>query len=583
MTVPFSLLPAATIPGVADTDLVPITEYAATAPATRKMTFLQVKQYLGPGYYPLVAGEVGVTNYTYPVGNILRYGAPMDGVGDDAPATNAAAKAAGLSGGTVIIPGAVTFLTPVNLTTLITAKGLTIVGTGKTSVNGALVTVKHTGHGFDCTGAVDLVFNNITVAGDPTTTPKTGWLLARELYVPLPSGSATSGRHVFINCRSVGAFTNAAVYSYGSEENDYHSCRFFNTKVNGKVLALTGYNTQGLSSTFVTIATGGQSNLITNIFGGSWWAAGGATSDVFYLEAASGVNVYGAWMLAGASAVAGRALCYVDSTNASSDFVRFFGIHGENVADYQQQRFGVYFGGEATRTHVGFVLQNARASCGATARTFNIGTTNASAAITSAGLFTANDVGAVLSGAAIGVSVPPGARILSVTDANNATLTANATATNAATSVSLIWRLVFAAPSIDIDTATLSQNTEPSVRGYEFGNNLLNSTVDGANNLLVVRYQSVSNRIFGNSANWTIAVRVNDMWLDTNTGAINPIGGVMVSTVQVVGARKNAVADVASANATDLATAITLANETKAQMNALLNRVRSGTGHGLIT
>lgn len=56
-----------------------------------------------------------------------------------------------------------------------------------------------------------------------------------------------------------------------------------------------------------------------------------------------------------------------------------------------------------------------------------------------------------------------------------------------------------------------------------------------------------------------------------------------VAGVKVVGARGAAVADVASADATDLATAITLVNETKAQLNLLLARVRAATGHGLIT
>lgn len=52
-----------------------------------------------------------------------------------------------------------------------------------------------------------------------------------------------------------------------------------------------------------------------------------------------------------------------------------------------------------------------------------------------------------------------------------------------------------------------------------------------------------------------------------------------VNGTQVVGARGAAVADVASANASDLATAITLANETKTQVNAWLARARA---HGLI-
>lgn len=55
-----------------------------------------------------------------------------------------------------------------------------------------------------------------------------------------------------------------------------------------------------------------------------------------------------------------------------------------------------------------------------------------------------------------------------------------------------------------------------------------------------------------------------------------------VGVNKVVGARGAAVADVASADATDLASAITLANETKAQLNTLLARVRAATGHGLI-
>jgi hypothetical protein len=51
----------------------------------------------------------------------------------------------------------------------------------------------------------------------------------------------------------------------------------------------------------------------------------------------------------------------------------------------------------------------------------------------------------------------------------------------------------------------------------------------------------------------------------------------------VVKARGAAVADVTSADATDLPSAITLANETKAQLNTLLARLRSTTGHGLFT
>lgn len=54
---------------------------------------------------------------------------------------------------------------------------------------------------------------------------------------------------------------------------------------------------------------------------------------------------------------------------------------------------------------------------------------------------------------------------------------------------------------------------------------------------------------------------------------------LLVNGTQVVGARGSAVADVASADATDLASAISLVNELKAQLNAWLAEART---HGLI-
>lgn len=54
---------------------------------------------------------------------------------------------------------------------------------------------------------------------------------------------------------------------------------------------------------------------------------------------------------------------------------------------------------------------------------------------------------------------------------------------------------------------------------------------------------------------------------------------VKVAGTKVIGAQGAAVADAASADATDLATAITLVNELKGKVNTLLARVRA---HGLI-
>jgi hypothetical protein len=63
---------------------------------------------------------------------------------------------------------------------------------------------------------------------------------------------------------------------------------------------------------------------------------------------------------------------------------------------------------------------------------------------------------------------------------------------------------------------------------------------------------------------------------------IDTSGYIKVAGTYVIKSQGAAVADVASANATDLASAITLVNEQKTQINALLARLRAATGHGII-
>lgn len=62
---------------------------------------------------------------------------------------------------------------------------------------------------------------------------------------------------------------------------------------------------------------------------------------------------------------------------------------------------------------------------------------------------------------------------------------------------------------------------------------------------------------------------------------IDTSGYGYVQGTKIFGAQGAAVADVASANATDLPTAITLVNEIKAQVNTAFARLRAATGHGL--
>lgn len=72
------------------------------------------------------------------------------------------------------------------------------------------------------------------------------------------------------------------------------------------------------------------------------------------------------------------------------------------------------------------------------------------------------------------------------------------------------------------------------------------------------------------------------VWVDKFT-TLDLTTSLKIAGTIVVGAQGAAVADVASANASDLATAITLVNELKAQVNTAFARLRSTTGHGLWT
>lgn len=75
----------------------------------------------------------------------------------------------------------------------------------------------------------------------------------------------------------------------------------------------------------------------------------------------------------------------------------------------------------------------------------------------------------------------------------------------------------------------------------------------------------------------TLAVSVTPLFTTVNVTTQYNVAGT-----KVVGAQGAAVADVASPDATDLPTVITLANEIKAQFNTWLARARASTGHGLI-
>jgi hypothetical protein len=71
------------------------------------------------------------------------------------------------------------------------------------------------------------------------------------------------------------------------------------------------------------------------------------------------------------------------------------------------------------------------------------------------------------------------------------------------------------------------------------------------------------------------------VWVDRFT-TLDLTTSLKINGTKVIGAQGAAVANVASPDATDLPTAITLVNEIKVQLNTLLARTRAATGHGLI-
>ena len=280
--------------------------------------------------------------------SITDFGAVGDGVTNDAPAINAAISS-GAKYIEIPVPTVRYKLTqPINMTG---AAGVTLKALGATNVNVPMFLVAHAGVGFDLTGAYDCVLDNIGAEGDAAATPKAMILLARN------STHATAGRHRFINIHSNGKWSVAPVYSYASEENDYYSPWLQNTSAGGKVVVITSSNISALTSSFVTIDKGGQSNVGSHFFGGSFLVTGNSgkrTESAFYLESAGDVSISNPFMYCAYC----RAYVYADMTNGASDVVSISGMRGEisgALPDY-----GVLLGNEAVRGVQNWAIENSR-------------------------------------------------------------------------------------------------------------------------------------------------------------------------------------------------------------------------------
>ena len=299
----------------------------------------------------------------WPVGLDIRdFGAKGDGVTDDTAAIQAAINACRLTGGTVHFPVGVYLVTASLDVTLASGDplhGMTFAGNGcpqsdSNVTTGPLIHAKHTGHVFDCSGRRDIWWENIGIFGDATTTPQTGWFMARN------AAGSGAGRHRFLNCRTVGSFSKAYVYNYAAEEVTFIACDFVNAKANVDGMVTTSYNILSLSSTFITIATGIQSMTVVDIQGGSHQVTGG-TGTVFRLDGVTGMWMRGCWMFAGSKTTAGLALVFLDGTNSASGAIVMDQCIGENATHLQT--YGLY-AANGTRTWVGITVRDCRWATG---------------------------------------------------------------------------------------------------------------------------------------------------------------------------------------------------------------------------
>jgi len=251
--------------------------------------------------------------------------------------TNAIASIAN-TGGKVRI-GTGTATTPINATNLSYQIVFEGYGSG-TSFGGSKITAAHTGVAFDLTGSNNQVFRDFTLHGDPTTSPTYGFLLARN------SGGGGGGGHKFFNVMNdyTSEFTVASIYSYGSEVNSYYGCQFVNAYPAGKVFATSKNNSLVAASSFQTIATGAQSNTVTNLYGTDMIALGGTGAIGIYIEGALDFHVTGGWWYCGSGPLmqGGLAFVWIDTTTSASLNLSFEDITGEPAI--YAPRYGFYIG-----------------------------------------------------------------------------------------------------------------------------------------------------------------------------------------------------------------------------------------------
>ena len=228
--------------------------------------------------------------------SVKDFGAIGDGTTDDTVAIQAAINSVSTNGGSVYIPaGDYKVTAPLNLTNFANIQ-VTIHGDGQrnTKINATV-----TGHVFDCTGSQFLQFQDFAVWG----TAYTAFLFARN------STGDSAGRNLMSNLEINGTWSISGFYNYGSEQFKAYGCTFINSANNCASVTIVRTNYNSVTSSFQTIATGGQST--------TEYLFDGCTISSYATTGTSG-----ALFLLGVSSIAFYKL-FMTNEQPSSDMVRF--------------------------------------------------------------------------------------------------------------------------------------------------------------------------------------------------------------------------------------------------------------------
>lgn len=292
-----------------------------------------------------------VVNFFYPPLSVDRYATnTTPGTTSMTAAFQAAINVAKISGGVITWDATKLYLldAPLNCTNAgqLNVPSYTFRGIGGSHDTGrASLIVNHSGHVFDCAGSYHIIFEDISLR--TTGTPQTIFFLARNSSNGLGVSGPSAGWHRFLNVRIVAACTKAIYYNYGSEDGTLMGCDWTNnyTGSSPKVCVFSAFNVLALSSTFITIATLGQSTIDHQILGGQYHCQShDGAADTFYLDGAESLKIYGPWVACHDNTAGGRSMMYTDTSNGASSFVKIFGFQGERGL---QPSYGFYFGNTA--------------------------------------------------------------------------------------------------------------------------------------------------------------------------------------------------------------------------------------------